>query len=70
MPAFSLPELPGIAHVPDPLRLLIAIGLTGLLVILRFDAERFSAAEYDDVDRWGRPPSAHPPLAWYTLGIG
>jgi hypothetical protein len=48
----------------------MAIGLTGLLVILRFDAERFSAAEYDDVDRWGRPPSPFRRLAWYAIGIG
>ncbi len=46
----------------------MALGLAGLLVILRFDAERFSAAEYDDVDRWGNPPSLLRRLAWYTLG--
>ena len=67
MPDLTLPDL---SAVPDPLRVLIALGLTGLLVILRFDAERFNAAEYDDVDRWGRPPSLLRRLAWYTLGIG
>jgi hypothetical protein len=59
-----------IDHVPDPLRMLIVLGLTLLLVILRFDAERFNAAEYDDIDRWGRPPSLLRRLAWYLLGIG
>ena len=52
-----IPDLPGIDDVPDPLRVLMALGLAGLLVILRFDAERFNAAEYDDIDRWGRKPS-------------
>jgi len=66
----AFPGLPDIGDVPEPLRILMAIGLTGLLVILRFDAERFNAAEYDDVDRWGRPPSLFRRLAWYTLGIG
>jgi hypothetical protein len=70
MPDLSFPGLPGIGDVPDVLRILIAVGLTGLLVILRFDAERFYAAEYDDVDRWGRPPSLFRRLAWYSLGIG
>jgi len=70
MPDLSFPGLPGIGDVPEPLRILIAIGLTGLLVILRFDAERFYAAEYDDVDRWGRSPSLLRRLAWYSLGIG
>ena len=39
-------------------------------MILRFDAERFNAAEYDDIDRWGRTPSLVRRLAWYVLGIG
>jgi len=55
LPIPDLGEL--IANVPDQLRMLIVLGLTLLLVILRFDAERFNAAEYDDIDRWGRPPS-------------
>ncbi len=72
MPVFIFPDisLPDISVVPDPLRIMIAAGLTGLLVILRFDAERFSAAEYDDVDRWGRSPSLFRRLAWYTIGLG
>lgn len=67
---FDLADLPGIADVPEPLRALMTIGLAGLLVILRFDAERFNAAEYNDIDRWGRRPSLLRRLAWYTLGIG
>ena len=70
MPEFDLSGLPGITDVPDPLRVLITLGLAGLLILLRFDAERFNAAEYDDTDRWGRPPSLMRRLAWYTLGIG
>jgi|tagenome__1003787_1003787.scaffolds.fasta_scaffold20468931_2 hypothetical protein len=68
LPIPDLGEL--IANVPDQLRMLIVLGLTLLLVILRFDAERFNAAEYDDIDRWGRPPSLLRRLAWYLLGIG
>jgi membrane protease YdiL (CAAX protease family) len=66
----DLSDLPGIDSVPDPLRILMAVGLCGLLVILRFDAERFSAAEYDDVDRWGNKPSLMRRLMWYGLGLG
>ena len=53
----DLSSLPGIDASPTSLRMLMTIGLAGLLVILRFDAERFNAAEYDDIDRWGRKPS-------------
>lgn len=56
--------------VPATLRVLIVLGLTLLLIILRFDAERFNAAEYDDIDRWGRPPSLLRRIAWYLMGIG
>ena len=70
MPDLSLPVMPPISDVPDVLRILIAIGLTGLLVMLRFDAERFYAAEYDDVDPWGRKPLLRRRIAWYVLGVG
>lgn len=66
----DLASLPGIGQLPDPLRVLITLGLAGLLVLLRFDAERFTAAEYNDIDRWGRSPSLMRRLGWYTLGIG
>ena len=68
LPIPHLGEL--IDAVPDTLRMLIVFGLTLLLIILRFDAERFNAAEYDDIDRWGRPPSLLRRFAWYLLGIG
>jgi Type II CAAX prenyl endopeptidase Rce1-like len=70
MPDFDLASIPGLGDIPEPLRILIVLGLAGLLVILRFDAERFTAAEYDDIDKWGRRPSLVRRLAWYTLGIG
>jgi hypothetical protein len=69
MPQLDISGLPGIADVPDFLRVLSALGLTLFLVLLRFDAERFNAAEYDDIDRWGNPPSLLRRLAWYTLGF-
>ncbi len=70
MPHVDLSSLPGIGDIPDALRVLMALGLSAFLVMLRFDAERFNAAEYDDVDRWGNKPSIVRRLAWYTLGIG
>jgi hypothetical protein len=47
---------------------LIALGLTLLLVMLRLEAERFNAAEYDEPVR-GRRPSLLRRLAWYVLGV-
>ena len=50
------------------IRTLIAVGLALLLVMLRLEASRFSAAEYDDpVD--GQAPSFRRRLAWYAIGI-
>jgi membrane protease YdiL (CAAX protease family) len=69
MPTFDLTGLPGIDKVPDVLRVLMALGMTLFLVLHRFDAERFNAAEYDDTDRWGNPPSLFRRLAWYLLGM-
>jgi membrane protease YdiL (CAAX protease family) len=51
------------------LRILVGLGLTLLLVMLRLEAERFGAAEYDEPVR-GRRPSAIRRLAWYILGVG
>lgn len=52
-------------------RVLVAVALTGLLILLRLDAPRFGAAEYDEpvtgesrVRAWTRRG------AWYVLGIG
>ena len=69
MPTFDTSGLPGIDAIPDFLRTLMAIGITLFLVIHRFDAERFNAAEYDDIDRWGNPPSLFRRLSWYFLGL-
>jgi membrane protease YdiL (CAAX protease family) len=49
------------------MRVLIAFGLTLLLVLLRLDAERFGTAEYADRDRGAR--ALRRQLAWYGLGI-
>jgi hypothetical protein len=50
------------------LRTLIAVGLALLLVMLRLEAARFSAAEYDDtID--GRAPSIRRRAAWYAIGL-
>ncbi len=50
------------------IRTLIAVGLALLLVMLRLEAARFSAAEYDDpID--GRAPSVRRRIAWYAIGI-
>jgi membrane protease YdiL (CAAX protease family) len=71
MPDLPIPDILGLLDdIPDTIRVLMVVGLVGLLVILRFDAERFNAAEYDDIDRWGRAPSLLRRLAWYTLGVG
>jgi hypothetical protein len=52
----------------EPLRRFVAAGLALLLVMLRLEAERFSAAEYDE-DQDGRPPSIRRRIAWYGLGF-
>jgi membrane protease YdiL (CAAX protease family) len=51
------------------LRVLVGLGFTLLLVMLRLEAQRFSAAEYDEPVR-GVPPSLLRKLAWYVLGVG
>ena len=52
----------------EGLRILVGLGLTLLLVMLRLEAERFHAAEYDEPVR-GRRPSLIRRLAWYVLGV-
>jgi membrane protease YdiL (CAAX protease family) len=52
----------------ETLRVLVGLGLTLLLVMLRLEAERFNAAEYDETVR-GRRPSLLRRLAWYILGV-
>ncbi len=52
----------------DKFETLIAIGLALLLVMLRLEAARFNAAEYDDpID--GQAPSVRRRIAWYAIGI-
>lgn len=51
------------------LRVLVGLGFTLLLVMLRIEAQRFGAAEYDEPVR-GVSPSILRKLAWYILGIG
>jgi hypothetical protein len=49
-------------------RTLIAVGLALLLVMLRLEASRFNAAEYDDpID--GHAPSFRKRVAWYAIGL-
>jgi hypothetical protein len=50
------------------LQRMIAAGLALLLVMLRLEAEHFSAAEYDEA-KDGRPPSLRRRVAWYGLGF-
>ena len=51
-------------------RELISVGLVLILLMLRFDAERFGTAEYDETTRDGETPSVRRRLGWYFLGIG
>ncbi len=54
----------------EPIRLLAALGFTGLLVMLRLEADRFGAAEYAEIDRYGGRAPLRRRLAWYIVGIG
>jgi hypothetical protein len=54
--------------LPEPLGALVAFGLVLLLIMLRLEAERFGAAEYDEV-RDGRMPPLRRRLAWYAVGL-
>ncbi|HXG26542.1 MAG TPA: CPBP family intramembrane glutamic endopeptidase [Candidatus Binatia bacterium] len=53
----------------NDLRILVGLGLTLLLVMLRIEAERFGTAEYDEPVR-GHRASILRRLAWYILGVG
>jgi CAAX prenyl protease-like protein len=55
--------------IPEPFGNLIVVGLVLLLIMLRLDAERFGAAEYDEASRDGHLPSFRRRMAWYLLGI-
>ena len=54
----------------EPIRLLAALGFTGLLVMLRLEADRFGAAEYAEIDRYGGRAPLRRRLAWYIVGFG
>jgi membrane protease YdiL (CAAX protease family) len=54
----------------EPIRMLAALGFTGLLVMLRLEADRFGAAEYAEVDRYGGRPPLRRRLSWYLIGMG
>ena len=53
----------------NDLRVLVTLGFALLLIMLRLDAERFGAAEYDEVNADGRPPSLRWRLTWYLMGL-
>src|SRR5258705_4695963 len=53
-----------------PLRALVVIGLTLLLLMLRLDAERFGTAEYYEATRDGERPRVRRRVAWYAMGAG
>lgn len=62
-------ELLGLVNaIPTDFRILMGLALTGLLVMLRLEAERFGTAEYDEPVRGYRPPLLRR-LAWYLLGV-
>ena len=51
------------------LRILVGLGITLLLVMLRLEAQSFGAAEYDE-QAGGRRGSLLRRIAWYALGVG
>ena len=53
----------------DQLRTLVAAGLAGLLILLRFDAGRFGTAEYDDETAPGGWRNALRRFGWYAVGL-
>jgi membrane protease YdiL (CAAX protease family) len=53
----------------DPIRVLVALAITFFLVMLRFEAEKFGAAEYDEPSRDGHRASFLRRLSWILLGF-
>ena len=53
----------------DDLRVLVTLGFTLLLIMLRLDAEKFGAAEYDELGGDGRAPDLKWRLTWYLMGL-
>lgn len=52
------------------LRVLVTIGLTGLLCLLRLEAATFGAAEYEEPASDGPWSAFRTRIAWYLLGFG
>jgi hypothetical protein len=55
--------------VEGQLRELVALGLAGLLCLLRLEAATFHAAEYDEPDADGRRGNVRLRIEWYLLGF-
>ena len=53
--------------LPEPLQYLLFVGLAALMFLLRLDARRFSAAEWDTQD--GERRVWVPRISWYAAGI-
>lgn len=53
-----------------PLRSLVALALALFLVLLRLEAEKFGAAEYDEPASDGRRTSLASRVSWLLLGFG
>ncbi|MGI8703966.1 MAG: CPBP family glutamic-type intramembrane protease [Candidatus Limnocylindrales bacterium] len=53
----------------DQIGPLVVLAFTGLLVLLRFDAPRFGAAEYDDEEAEGGWRIGARRFTWYLLGF-
>jgi Type II CAAX prenyl endopeptidase Rce1-like len=53
----------------EAIEFLLVVGLTGLLYLLRLDAQRFGVAEYDDSDRNGDWRSLLRRISWYGVGL-
>jgi hypothetical protein len=54
----------------EQIRILAALGFAGLLVMLRLEADRFGAAEYAEIDRYGGRAPLRRRLGWYMVGLG
>ncbi len=53
--------------LPEPLQYLLFIGFVALMCLLRLDAKRFSAAEWDTQDGEWRVWVSR--ISWYAAGI-
>ncbi len=61
--------MPDVEDLVDPIRALMGLAITIFLVILRFEAEKFGAAEYDEPTRDGHRASFLRRLSWFLLGF-